>query len=280
MKRVYTFIGLVVLTFGGVYLAFEASRLVPSEAAGSETYNLFSSSLWWVLPVAAFAGVFFGAFNEPREEKIVEGNVVRHDAADFFEHWAHTIGFLFLMISGVLLGFLFIPRYAATPEAVGFAMNLHFVGSMIMAFTVAYYATDLAVTGGMRELLPASSDLKDAVAHYAAKLGMAEKPKEGKYFASERMVFIVWVVCIGMIAITGLVKVGAHVWTLPGNFMSLTTTVHDVFALILIVVLALHVILGAIVPWSWPHLVSMITGNMSEENVKKQHQKWHDELTA
>jgi formate dehydrogenase subunit gamma len=281
MRRIFTVVGLLVVAMGGIYLAFLTSRLVPSgrPATESYTYNLLFSSAWSMIPIAALMGVFFGAFNERHKEHISEGKVLRHDVAEFFEHWGHTLGMLFLLVSGVLLGFLFIPRFLHDAEAVGFAMNLHFVGVLITAFSVVYHITDLAVAGDAKELLPGAADFKHVVAHYAAKVGLDEPPKEGKYFASERLAYPVWIVSMAVMAITGLTKVAAHVWSLPAGLMAIATSVHDVFTLVFIAVLAAHIVLGAIVPWSWPHFVSMLTGYMKEETVAKYHVEWYEELT-
>jgi len=107
---------------------------------------------------------------------------------------------------------------------------------------------------------------------------MGISPKQGKYLASERLSFPLWVVLLAGIILTGGIKAGAHVWTLPSALMAPMTYMHDVCALSLLALLALHMILGAIVPWSWPLIRSMVTGYMAEEYVRENHILWYEEI--
>jgi hypothetical protein len=63
-----------------------------------------------------------------------------------------------------------------------------------------------------------------------------------------------------VMAITGLAKVAARVWALPARLMAIATSVHDVFALVLTMILAANIVFGATAPWSWPHFGSLVTG--------------------
>lgn len=73
---------------------------------------------------------------------------------------------------------------------------------------------------------------------------------------------------------TGLFKVSAHVFDLPDAFMGVVTWTHDIAAVAMAVFFVMHVLMGAVVPWSWPLLVSMITGKLPLENVEQEHTGW------
>jgi cytochrome b subunit of formate dehydrogenase len=60
--------------------------------------------------------------------------------------------------------------------------------------------------------------------------------------------------------------------------MGAATFIHDVSALAMTALLIFHVLLGALVPWSWQLLRSMFTGYVSEGYVEKHHPLWHEEL--
>lgn len=278
-KRVGIAVGLLLVLAGGLYLAYEASQLFLFRAgfAGSYTYNLLFKTSPWVLVLLGLLGVYFGTLARRRQE-IVDGKVLRHDEVAFFEHWTHLISVLVLLTSGLYLGFLFFPRLVQTPQAVGFAMNAHFVGVGLFLFSLCYYLTTTWLYGTLREHWPQPGDFQAALEHYRAVLRGKEGPQEGKYLASERLSYPIWVVLMGGIVLTGIVKVSAHVWDLPGGLMGVVTFLHDLSALGTLLFLAVHVVAAAVMPQSWPLLRSMLTGYMSEEYVRRHHAKWHAEL--
>jgi len=57
------------------------------------------------------------------------------------------------------------------------------------------------------------------------------------------------------------------------------TFTHDLTTLIMVAFFMVHVVMGAVVPWSWPLLRSMFTGYVTEEYVKSHHAGWYRELT-
>ncbi|MGD8626145.1 MAG: cytochrome b/b6 domain-containing protein [Anaerolineae bacterium] len=277
MKRLYAVLGLLIVGLGGAYVAFVASRLVPADVSGaSSTYDLLFTSAWWTIPVAALFGVFLGAYRERRRPKpeVKDGKILRHDDVMFLEHWSVALSTVLLAITGILLGFFFIPRFVQDPETVGFMLNLHFVGVLVFTFGVCHYVTDLFLVGGARELLPSASDLKESITQYTAKLGMAQQPRAGKYFPTQKITYPVWAVSVLIISLTGILKVAAHAWNLPAGFMGAMTWLHDASAVVMIVLLVFHVVAGALVPWSWPLLRSMLTGYVSEEYARKNHPGW------
>jgi formate dehydrogenase subunit gamma len=277
MRRLYAILGLLIVGLGGAYVAFVASRLVPVDAAGtSHTYNLLFTSAWWMIPIAALFGVFLGAYRQHRRPKpeIVDGKILRHDDVMFLEHWSVALSTALLAATGILLGFFFIPRFVQDPETVGFMFNLHFVGVLVFTFGVCHYATDLFLVGGVRELLPKASDIKESVTQYTAKLGMANPPRSGKYFSTQKLTYPVWAISVLVISLTGILKAAAHAWNLPSGLMGATTWIHDASAVVMIVLLVFHVVAGALVPWSWPLLQSMLTGYVSEEYARKNHPGW------
>ncbi|MDI6871115.1 MAG: cytochrome b/b6 domain-containing protein [Bacillota bacterium] len=265
----------------GVYLAFALSQLYLFRPGfgGSYTYHLLFKSAPWAVLAAAALGVFFGASVEGRREpEIRHGKVLRHDEVAFLEHWSHAVSTLLLLGTGIYLGFLFFPRLVHTPQATGFVFNLHYVGVVVFLFSVFYHLTEAWLSGRIGEHLPEPGDFKAAIAHYAAKLSGRKEPPEGKYLASERLSYVGWIVGVGMMVVTGAIKVSAHVWSLPSAFMGGVTFLHDLFALLMLVMLLVHVVASSVVPWSWPLFRSMLTGYVPEEYVQKHHAKWYAEL--
>lgn len=274
--------GLSSAAIGGVFFARAVTQpvLYESEYAKSTAYYLLFEPAAWLIPLAAFLGILCRALskNSDSELRCEGGRIIRHDEHMFFSHWSHALSVVILAGTGIVLGSLFLPRFAHTPESVAFAINIHFVGSVIFVFGLFYAISDLALNGGLKDLLPGADDVKDSLSYYGSKLGMGVPPKQGKYLASEKLSFPVWVVLVAGTTVTGGIKAAAHVWSLPAEFMAAMTYIHGICALCLLAMLALHVFLGAIVPWSWPLLRSMLTGYMAEEYVRKNHILWYQEI--
>jgi formate dehydrogenase subunit gamma len=225
-------------------------------------------------------GIYFGASLVRRrsEPEMQNGKILRHDEVAFFEHWMHALATLLLLVTGVHLGFLLVPRLVQRPESVGLMLNLHFVGVVMFLFGIAYYLTDDLLTGGIKEHWPEPGDFRAAVADYMAKFGGGRAPEEGKYLASEKLSYPLWVLVVGGVIVTGAVKVAAHVWSLPGALMGPVTFLHDLAAFGVMASLVIHIVAAAVLPWSWPLLGAMLTGYVSEDYARKNHSKWFREV--
>ena len=53
---------------------------------------------------------------------------------------------------------------------------------------------------------------------------------------------------------------------------------HDAFTIAMLLYLIPHVLLGALVPWSWPLLRSMFTGYVTQRYAKQSHANWIQQL--
>ena len=272
MKRIVSQIGLMLVLGGGCYLAYVVSQ--------SDTNELLFNRAPWVIPIALFLGILLGAIVGREEPKLVNGKILRHSWGSSLYHLSFALSGVLLVITGIYIGFLFIPRLVDDPQAIAFIFNLHFIGTLIFVFGISAHLTDVYVTSRFKEHMPESKDVGDAVAHYASKLGFGKKPREGKYLASEKLAYPMWMVFIGLVGLTGLIKVSAHLLNIPSGVMGVTTFIHDLAALAIIALLIVHLVLGVLVPWSWQLLRSMLTGFVSEGYVKKNHPIWYEELTG
>ncbi|MFC2026829.1 cytochrome b/b6 domain-containing protein [Chloroflexota bacterium] len=272
MKRIVSQIGLMLVLGGGCYLAYAVSQ--------SDTNELLFNRAAWVIPIALFLGIFTGAMIGREEPKFVNGKVLRHSWGSSLYHLSWALSGILLIVTGIYVGFFFIPRLVDNPQAVAFMYNLHFIAILVFLFGISAHLTEMYVTSKFKEHMPESRDVGDAVAHYASKLGGGKKPREGKYLASEKISYPVWMVIIGLVALTGFIKVVAHIWNIPAGVMGVSTFIHDLAALAIVALLIVHLVLGVLAPWSWYLLRSLLTGFVSEGDVKKYHPKWYDELTG
>ncbi len=267
----------------GVLLALKSASAATAALGIRGAPRLLFDSTAWAVWIAPFAALFSAGFTRRQDSRIIGGQVLRHDDAAILQHWAHAVGTLILVGSGIALGIRgFLPRLVSGTYADGVAFNIHFVGAVLFVFGSFYYAGNTLMSGRLSEHLPKDigASLKDVVAHYSAVFGKGKFPSEGKYFASEHLTYPIAAVGSALIVLTGLVKVAAHTFDIPGGLMLVTTLTHDVVAVVLGLYLVAHAVAGALVPWSWPLLRSMVTGVVPLEYVKEHHADWYRELTS
>ncbi|WP_066310220.1 formate dehydrogenase subunit gamma [Bacillus sp. FJAT-29814] len=276
-------IAIALLAILGVftYWALDASQLyvLRGGRAGSLTYNLLFDSMMAAIPASALLGILLGTFKYSKEpDRITNGKVERHDEFMFLQHWSNALGIVILLITGFLLGTLFIPRTIQGTENIGFALNMHFIGILFFLFGASFYITKNYFTGDLKHMLPKRGDLKNMIGHYKAMVLRQKEPQEEKFLAAERVVFPLWIIGVCGITLTGLVKLAEHLWSFPDGLMGVMTFLHGVFAIYMGLMLVAHVFAGAILPASWPLIRSMITGNVTEDYVKHHHEKWYQEI--
>lgn len=267
---------LLLAVFGALtYWAYQSAP----QLVNSNGYNLLFDSAWILILVAPLAGIFLGTFAHTGPTKLVDGKVERHDEKMFIQHWTHAIGCVTLLITGIGLGTMFIPRTFHSMQAVGFSLNMHFVGIIFFFFGIGYFVTQGLLTGEIKEhSMPRKGDLGIMAGHYLGMIFGTKMPPEERYLAAERVVFPGWIVGVGGIVITGFIKTAAHIWNLPPVLMEWTTLFHGIFALLMVLLLIGHVTAAALIPAGWPMIHSMITGYCSEEYARHHHEKWWEEI--
>lgn len=274
----------ILAVFGAfTYWAFDSSQLfvVRGGRAGTLTNKLLFDTSATALLAALFLGIFLGAFKYfKKPDRIINGKVERHDELMFLQHWTNALGIVILLVTGFILGTLFIPRTTVGAEHIGFAMNMHFIGVLFYFFGASYYITKNYFTGELKHMMPRKGDLKGMIGHYKSMLFHTEAPKEEKFLYAERTVFPMWIIGLSGITITGIFKVLEHFLSFPNGLMAGMSFFHGVFAIYMALMLVAHVFAGAILPASWPLIRSMITGNVTEDYVRHHHEKWYQEIKS
>ena len=241
---------------------------------------LFDSANWLVW-LAPFLGIFAAGFSRRRDPRIEGDRVLRHDTVAIIEHWAHGLGTAALLVTGVLLGFLFVPTVLGKGQPVWTAMNAHFVAVTVFLFGTFYYgANTLLATKRLREHLPTSDAVEYTKRHYGLLLGFKKftMPPERKYFESEKMAYLMAATATIAIIVSGLLKVAAHAVNMPPQVMAVATPVHDIATLVMLAFIVPHIFFAAILPASWPIFRSMFTGYVALEYAEHEHAGWLAEL--
>lgn len=239
--------------------------------------KLWFDSATWLVWLAPFLGVLAAGLSK-RKDSVIEGDrVLRHDVPARITHWAHGIGTMMLLVSGITLGLFFTPALVGGGRPVWTWMNVHFAFVVVFLFGTFYYAANtLLAMQRFREHLPTGNALEYTKRHYGLLLGMKKftMPPEAKYFESEKMAYILALGATSLVVLTGLLKVAAHAIDVPAAVMSVATPLHDIATVGMLAFFLAHVLFAAILPMGWPMLRSMFTGYVSLSHARHEHAGW------
>lgn len=281
-KRVIIVLVLAGVAIAGYTIARDAAEIYLWLAgfAGSYRYDILFETHAWGIPVSITAGLVFGALTSryrDAEPDSRAGLIRRHAAfGTFLEHWAVALGGVVLMATGILLGFLFVPRFADSLGIVGLAFNLHYGGVLLVLFGISYHLTNHWLAAEY-EIVPSVTDLGDSFRDIGYYLGLTEKPRAGKYLPIQKVSYVIWGVLLGVLAITGLVKSAGYVLAVSPAIAGFMTLVHDIFALLAIVFLVVHVSV-ILMPSHLQLLRAQLTGWIPESYVREHHPDWYERL--
>jgi len=248
--------------------------------AGTRIYFLFDK-MPWLLFVAAFVGVLTGSMSHRTDPYIDGDRVWRHDFSARFSHWTHAAGCALLLFTGVGLGFFFIPRLVPDVTGAAWLMDLHFIGSVPFVFGGFFWAANTIISPyRFKEHMPDRYSLAEGIIHYAHIFHLTNKKvRPFKYNGSERLAFVPIVLVAAALIMSGFVKLSARMVPVSTGLLNSMTWIHDALALFMLVLFLFHVLLAAIVPWSWPLLVSMFKGHVPLDFAKEEHAAWVEELS-
>ena len=242
---------------------------------------LLFDSMTWLIGLAPFLGVLAAGLSKRRDPRVEGDRVLRHDLPAMVTHWAHGLGTVVLLGSGIALGFLFVPTLLGRGQPVWTAMDVHFVAAVVFLFGTFYYGANAVLAPKrLKEHLPTRNAIEYTRRHYGLLLGFKKlvMPPERKYFESEKVAYLMAATGTIVIVVTGLLKVGAHVMNVPAGLMAIATPVHDLAALLMILFIIPHILFGAVLPSSWPILRSMFTGYVRVDYARREHAGWLEEI--
>lgn len=238
---------------------------------------LFDQAGWLVL-LMPFLGIFCSGFARRVGPFVKDGQVFRHDRVARLEHWPHALGTLFLLISGFVLGLSFWHGFTAGASDSQLWINVHYIAACAFLFGTFFYLANLiAEPSWGKDHLPNRHFLRGIVQHYGSKLHIKglTYPDEGKYFQSENVAYLYALVVAALMAVTGIIKVTAHIWDLPASLMAATTLCHDVGAILMLLFLVAHVFFAVIIPSAHKTAPAMIHGWQPSDVAEKEHSAWY-----
>lgn len=207
-------------------------------------------------------------------------SVIRHSLSVRLTHWSVAASGAILLFSG----FGQLPMYKRynLVKVYGFSWSsdyeitllLHYISAAIFTAAILFH---LVYHLRRREFgaLPQKGDLSKAVSGLLAMLGLGSEPKNEKFQAKQRVIYLIMGSCILLLVATGLIKsfknLGAIV--LDPIFLQGVAFVHTIGAMVFLLLFLAH--LGAFLfPQHWPLVSSMFHGKISMRYVRKHHSEW------
>ncbi len=260
-----------------IILTLVLAALAVGIVFSNTTDAVFFDSVPWITIVAAGLGFILGVARAllKGKEEISYGEVIRHGGGSFLEHWGTALGIFALLASGILLGFLFFPGIMKNLDTTPFPLNIHFVGVVVALLGGFFFVGDYIFSRKYDRLIP---NIPDIFGGFIGKYFLRRKwSSEDKYLSSQKVAFLGFAFIGAGILISGAVKVAAHIWPIDADYWAFFTVLHDLFSLLFIFLLIVHVLL-VLGLREWPALFSWITGKVTEERAEEDYPVWHKEL--
>ena len=206
------------------------------------------------------------------------------------QRWEHAI----LLLSGLVLLLTGLPQkyrefslsqdLLSTPERVNLIRQIHHIAAIILILEVIYHIGRIIILLVRRklpgDLLPTGQDVRDAGQMFQYLLFMRkDKPKFGRYNFEQKVTYWFVFFSIGMMVISGPI-IWFPVWFtqfLPGGVVPASKLAHSTESIVLVVF---------IIIWHFYHVhierlnLSMFTGRLSEDEMRKFHEKEYERITG
>ncbi|SDI80523.1 formate dehydrogenase subunit gamma [Ferrimonas sediminum] len=269
----------------GIALLLCAIAIVVSSYRGEQGSNaiLFFDSLSYFLLFVTAGGVFCSAKLRRTGDRLEQDRVLRHDGVARLTHWTSAFGCVLLLVTGVVLGFLWFPRLVTSAGATALMFNLHFIGALYFLFGCSLWACNQLVdTHRLRSHLPDESlwiEVKKSFLHYTHMLGLTPNHIPApKYHHSGRLAGLVIIVTSLVVIVSGFGKLVARGVDLDPVIIEMISFGHGWAALVMLLLIPVHALLGGVAPWAWNTLVGMVTGYVSRDYARQHHSLWFREL--
>ncbi|MBI4212712.1 MAG: cytochrome b/b6 domain-containing protein [Chloroflexi bacterium] len=284
-------IGLILAVIGiGGAIALASSSAQPWDPELTDNL-IFAKSLPFILGFGILSGLARAASDRWVTERRPDGAIRRFSPGTALNHWINALGFLIAITTGSVQ-YLIGVADATLPFPLFWVYRLHFIGASLMVYSAALFVTHRLITGDTR-LLPGRGEW---IRHFrglahelprplgnvvAGVLGLdlrREPPPVGQFTYYEKAFsFPVWVLLLGLIIVTGLLKAMRYVAPIPGEVLWWASALH-VAAMILLAAKFLDHLRYVLAPSRWPLLRSMVQTWVSQEYVRLRHPLWFESV--
>lgn len=202
--------------------------------------------------------------------------IPRYDGMERVLHWAHTVTFLSLLVTGMIL---FMPIFTplARGEAGQFIRLAHRVFAVFFAAVPIVYAIfrPRRLLNTLRDIGFGRYDfewVKAAVPYYLLGRHVAMPPQR-RFNTGEKINVIVLVAGTVIFTITGAIMWFGKGY-IPTNVFQASVIIHDITMIFAVLMLIAHLYLAVAHPLMWQSLVSMRFGVVSESYAREHHSAW------
>lgn len=238
-------------------------------------------------------------------DAIVGERIRRHDLSTVVAHWSNAVGVILGLATGAI-----VLRWVDYRPELRLVFLIHYVGAALMLFGIFNHLARHGISGGtglipkrlsvLRDLIgelleyaglfgpegavlrvPWPKGIREPIARYARALLGYQTSQTGKYLATEKtMSYPPWAILMGLILVTGLIKLLRYVYAVPSSLVATATAIHDVATIAIAVMLLLHLLPLLLVPANWPLLLSMFRTTVPRKYVEERHPAWFKRLSA
>jgi cytochrome b subunit of formate dehydrogenase len=239
--------------------------------------------------IGALAGLAPGAGQVERQNS--DGAVRRFSTLTVAMHWIAALGFMLALVTGAwqyLKGILDVD----SPVFMPYVYRVHYVGATLLLLAMSTMVTYWLVAGAGGLLPPRGQRVRHlrGLAHelprplggaLAILLGLNMRrpppPTEQFTYYETTVSFPTWIVLLGLVTLTGVLKAMRYVYPIPGDLLWWASTLH-VASMVLLAAKALDHLRYVFAPGRWSMMTSMVSGWMPLRVVQQQHPAWHDEI--
>jgi cytochrome b subunit of formate dehydrogenase len=249
------------------------------------------------IPFTIGLGVLVGAVRglAPRvdrvERRAADGAVRRFSPGTAALHWMAALGFLLALVSGAwqyLKGVLDVE----SPVFMPWVYRTHYIGAALLLFSMSSMLTYWWIAGVGSLLPPRGQRIRHlrGLAHELPKplggllggllgLDMRRQPPPVEQFTyyETTVSFPTWVVLLGFVTITGLLKAMRYIYPIPGDVLWWASTLH-VAGLVLLAAKLLDHLRYVFAPSRWPLLTSMVSTWIGERYTQLRHPGWYAQI--
>ncbi|MBB5355655.1 formate dehydrogenase gamma subunit [Anoxybacillus mongoliensis] len=213
-----------------------------------------------------------------------KNKIYRQPLPNRFVHWGVAISIIMLIITGIgqmpVYGRYLIVQPFGTKWLTSYEITL--LVHYFFAATLLFFTTYHIVYHVMKkefDIWPKKGDVKGSYLIIKAMiLGQKEPPSE-KYLPEQRIAYLYFVISIGLVIVTGVIKVIKNMMGVqPTNgILFWGAQLHNLATVMVILGVVMH-LAAFIVKENRKLLPGMFTGYVEEEYVKERHSLWYKEL--
>jgi cytochrome b subunit of formate dehydrogenase len=225
------------------------------------------------------------------ERRASDGAVRRFRPLTMAMHWIAALGFVLGLVSGswqYLKGVLDVE----SPVFMPWVYRTHYIGATLLLFAMSSMLTYWLVSGVRGLLPPKGQRIRHirGLAHelpqpfrgtLAVLLGLDMRrqspPTEQFTYYETTVSFPTWLVLLGLVTLTGLLKAMRYIYPIPGDLLYWASALH-VTSLVLLAVKLLDHLRYVLAPSRWPLMTSMVSTWIAERYVQLRHPGWYAEI--